>query len=261
MTSSRKCIWCSQEASPTTTFNRRAHTVPQSLGGKHVCTNVCDACNHYFGNHHAQLPPVETTIKEAFVLARYRFLNGEHIGKNQAMPRFTSTYFNVSPATNSLSLKSKFLLKPRFQESLGRLLRRGVYKMYLEEVERQFGEGHAPRYDCIRAFARYDQGDLPLYYFHRRLGIFLMFPEWVKNPVLLLRQNRHMTYLVDAPGFDEVEFMGQVLGIATAENHPATFAAYMQKSTAAKAQFFEAWGEIRQFNDMDVALSIIDSES
>ena len=85
--------------------------------------------------------------------------------------------------------------------------------------------------------------------------------EWVKHPVLLLRRKRHMTYLVDAPGFDEVEFIGQVLGIATAENYHATFAAHMQKSTTAKAQFFNAWGEIKQFNDMDVALSILDPES
>ena len=71
-----------------------------------------------------------------------------------------------------------------------------------------------------------------------------MLKEWAKYPVLLLRENRHMTYLVDAPGFDEVEFLGQVLGIATAEDYPTTFAAYMQKSTQEKAPFFHAWGEL-----------------
>ena len=86
-----------------------------------------------------------------------------------------------------------------------------------------------------------------------------MLKEWAKYPVLLLRKHRHMTYLVDAPGFDEVEFLGQVLGIATAEDYPTFFTAYMQKSTQEKAHFFHTWGEIRKFNDMDVALSILDS--
>ena len=62
-------------------------------------------------------------------------------------------------------------------------------------------------------------------------------------------------------GFEYVEFMIYVLGIATAEGYPTTFAAYMQKSTDAKAQFFKTWGEIRWFNDMDVALTVINAES
>lgn len=259
MTPSSKCIWCSQEPSPTTTFNKRAHTVPQSLGGQQVCPNVCDACNHYFGNYHDQVPPVETAIKEAFVIARYRFLNGEHIGKNQPMARFKSTYFDVNAPTRTLKLKSKFLLKRSFQETLGRQFKRGIYKMYLEEVERQFGEGHAPRYDFMRQFARYDQGDLPVYYFHRRLGGFLMLKEWAKYPVLLLREHKPMQYLVEAPGFDEVEFLGHVMGIATTPYHPAGFTAYIEKSVAEKSQLFIAWGEIKKFTDVDVALSILDT--
>ena len=119
--------------------------------------------------------------------------------------------------------------------------------MYLEEIERQFGEGHAPQYDFMRQFARHDHGDLPVYYFHRRLGIFLMSTEWVKYPVLLLRENKPMQYLVEAPGFDEVEFMGHVMSIVTTPDYLAGFATYIQKSVAEKSQFFQAWSEIKKY--------------
>lgn len=202
---------------------------------------------------------METVIKEAFIITRYRFLNGEHIGKNQAMPRFTSTYFNVHASTNTISLKSKYLLKSHFQENLGRQLKRGVYKMYLEEVERQFGEGHDPKYDFIREFARYDLGDLPLYYFIRQHGIIAMSKEWAKHPVLLLGEHKPMRYLVNEPGFDEIEFLGHVMGVATSRLHDTLFEAYFQKSAAAKEGVFKSCREIKKFNDLDVALSILNS--
>jgi hypothetical protein len=239
----KKCIWCLQEASDTTTFNKRAHTVPQSLGGQEICANVCDECNHYFGNHAQQLPSIEAIIKEAFVLARYRFLDGKNIGKNQAMPRFTSRFFSVGTNPPSLKLKQIFQLR---------------YKMYLEEIERQVGEGHEPRYDFIREFARFDQGDLPVFYFHRRAGIFLMVTDWIKHPRLMLRTEKPMTYLTSTSSFDEFEFLGHPFGVATAPDYAITFSEYIQHSTALKAQFFGAWGNIERFTDMDVALSILD---
>jgi hypothetical protein len=254
----KKCIWCLREASDTTTFNKRAHTVPQSLGGQNICANVCDECNHYFGNHAQQLPSIEAIIKEAFIIARYRFMNGKDIGKNQAMPRFKSRFFSLGTNPPSLKLKPIFQLRPQFQEQLGRLLRRGVYKMYLEEIERQFEEGHDPRYDFIRDFARYDQGDLPLFYFHRRAGIYLFANEWIKYPHLLLRTEKPMTYLTDTSDFDEFEFLGHPFGVATAPGYAATTLDYLQHSMALKHKYFRAFGNIGKFTDMDVALSILD---
>lgn len=254
----KKCIWCLQEASDTTMFNKRAHTVPQSLGGQNICANVCDECNHYFGNHAQQLPSIEAIIKEAFVLARYRFLNGKNIGKNQAMPRFTSRFFSVGTNPPSLKLKQFFQLRPQFQERLGRQLRRGIYKMYLEEIERQFGEGHESRYDFIREFARFDRGDLPVFYFHRRVGIYMFATEWIKHPRLLLRTEKPMTYLTNTSEFDEFEFLGHPFGVATAPGYAATALEYLQHSMALKYKYFDDFGNIVKFTDMDVALSILD---
>ncbi|MFN7494955.1 MAG: HNH endonuclease [Cyclobacteriaceae bacterium] len=45
----RKCIWCRRDESETD-FKKEAHTIPRQLGGQNICANVCDDCNHYFGN-------------------------------------------------------------------------------------------------------------------------------------------------------------------------------------------------------------------
>ena len=44
-----KCLWCLNEE-PKVTFEKKAHTIPKSLGGQNYNINVCDECNSYFGN-------------------------------------------------------------------------------------------------------------------------------------------------------------------------------------------------------------------
>jgi HNH endonuclease len=45
----KKCIWCCR-TEETATFITKAHTIPQSIGGKFICENVCDKCNDFFGD-------------------------------------------------------------------------------------------------------------------------------------------------------------------------------------------------------------------
>ena len=54
--------------------------------------------------------------------------------------------------------------------------------MFLEEVERQKGDGHNPKFNFIRDFARHDKGDYPVFYFERLNGIILMVKNWVIRP-------------------------------------------------------------------------------
>lgn len=42
------CIWCRKNENQGT-FDKKAHTIPKSLGGDNICENVCDKCNHFFG--------------------------------------------------------------------------------------------------------------------------------------------------------------------------------------------------------------------
>jgi hypothetical protein len=130
--------------------------------------------------------------------------------------------------------------------------------MYLEEIERQFGEGHEPRYDFIREFARFDRGDLPVFYFHRRMGAFLTVTDWFKYPRLQLRTAKPRKYLTSTADFDEFEFLEHPFGVATASGYAVTASEYIQHSAALKFKQFEGWGNLIKFTDMDYALSIID---
>lgn len=163
----RHCIWC-RKTEKETTFNKLAHTIPQTLGGKDICRNVCDECNAYFGNHHNGSPSVETIIKETFNISRIRLLDTEtHVGKNKPIAKFSSIYFKVDLKKHKIELKQSYKLQSGFQEKIGRQIKKGLYKIFLEETERQKGEGHNPEYDFIREFARFDLGDYPLFYFER----------------------------------------------------------------------------------------------
>ena len=128
--------------------------------------------------------------------------------------------------------------------------------MYLEEVERQFGDGHNPKYDFIREFARFNLGECPLYYFIRRHGAIVTTRELVKYPLLLLGDNKPMLYLINEPGFDEIELYGHVFGLATSRFHEMLFDPYIKKSVEAKKSMFRTWREIDKFTDMDVTMSL-----
>ncbi|MFN9392766.1 MAG: hypothetical protein ACK57W_05535, partial [Flavobacteriales bacterium] len=107
-----------------------AHTIPKSLGGLKTCDNVCDICNAFFGSHYQRLPPVETVIKETFNISRARLLSStDKIGKNEALPRFSSIYFKVDFKKNKIDLNSYYKYHSTFQEKICRQLKKGLYKI------------------------------------------------------------------------------------------------------------------------------------
>lgn len=256
----KKCIWCSK-TSDLVSFDKEAHTVPKALGGQNICENVCDECNAFFGNHHNGYPSIETIIKETFIVTRARFLAGTNdIGKNKPMSRFSSIYFDVDLKKNKMNLKLSYKLRKGFQEKVGRQIKKGLYKIFLEETERQHGDGHNPKYDFIREFARYDLGDYPVFYFDRLHGIILMSSEWAKRPVFFLDPDHQFKYLVSEPSFFEFEFLGHVFGIATSRQWHIAFDNYIKKSVEAKHKFFRTWRTVKYFNDIDLTLSILDDK-
>ncbi len=256
----KKCIWCQLDEKETT-FNRLAHTVPQTLGGQKICINVCDICNSFFGNHFNKLPSVETVIKETFNISRIRFLDTQkQIGKNKIVTKFSSIYFNVDLKKHKIDLKPSYRHQSGFQEKIGRQLKKGLYKMFLEESERQYGNGHEAAFDFIREFSRNDIGNYPVFYFERSLGAIAMHEDWVEHPELLLAEDSQFKYLVREPGFVEFEFLGHVLGLATSRNWEEHIKNYIEKSSAAKKDFFHRWRFVDRFSDIDLALSILDDK-
>jgi hypothetical protein len=255
----KQCIWCRKNEDEAA-FNRIAHTVPQSLGGRYICRNVCDECNFYFGTHQNGSPSIEAIIKETFNITRARLLNSTNdIGKNKALPRFKSTYFDVNFKTRTVNLKGSYNLNPDFQQKICRLLKRGLYKIFLEETERQKGNALNPQYDFIREFARYDKGDSPIIYFVRIHDLIATITEWVKHPEFILDEKYKMKYLVNDPSFHEFEFLGHALSVATTRDWRLYFESYIMKSLEAKIQFFKGLKFVENFNDIDLALRILNN--
>ena len=253
----KKCIWCSKTEEKTT-FKKLAHTIPQTLGGKKTCSNVCDECNLYFGSHHNQLPPIETVIKETFNISRARFLETQNqIGKNKAMPKFSSIYFNVNLKKKKFEVKMGYRYHKYFQEKLSRQLKKGLYKIFLEEIERQKQSGHADNYDFIREFCRYDLGDYPLFYFEREHGIILMSTDWAIAPEIFLEEKMQFKYLVKEPCFFEFELLGHVFGIATTRHWGLGIDNYIKKTLEAKKGYFKGLRPVKHFHDIDFALTIM----
>jgi hypothetical protein len=72
----KRCLWCKLNENETT-FNKKAHTIPKSLGGQNYNQTVCDNCNHFFGNATPENRySIETALKETFCITRQRFLSG-----------------------------------------------------------------------------------------------------------------------------------------------------------------------------------------
>jgi len=174
----KKCIWCSK-SSPAVTFDKIAHTYPQSLGGKRTCENVCDLCNKFFGDKERFLPSVEIALKEVLNISRHIILTQN--GK-KSQKRFTSEYFVFNANSNVIKHKMKYKLTAGFQEEFARRFRRGIYKIYLEERERQKGDALDSRFDFIRAFARYDFNDCLIYYLKPKFKILGISDETTSDP-------------------------------------------------------------------------------
>ena len=254
------CIWC-RLTDEEATFNKLAHTIPKSLGGKSICINVCDNCNSFFGNRCNGYPSVEAIIKETFNVSRVRLLDTQmQIGKNKPLTRFSSLYFDVDIKKHKMGLKASYKHQRDFQEKVGHQLKKGLYKMFLEETERQFGNGLDPQFDFIREFARYNIGDYPVFYYERIYGIIMMNNSWVENPELLLEEDSQFKYLVKEPSFVEFEFLGHVLGLATSTNWEQDLNNYLSKSFDAKKEHFKVCRYVKKFSDIDLLLHILDDK-
>ncbi|MCO5287647.1 MAG: HNH endonuclease [Chitinophagaceae bacterium] len=254
----KKCIWCRQDENKTT-FNKTAHIVPQALGGEQICENVCDKCNEFFGSHFQKFPSVETIIKEAFNISRIRFLiHFGEIGKNKILTKPTSHFFDIDIKKRKFELKLAYKLQKGYQEKLCRLLKKGIYKMFLEETERRNNNALDNQYDFIREFARYDLGDYPVFYYERTSAVILTPVELVKRPQFIIG-GVGLKYLVNEPCFMEFEFLGHVFSIATTRYWAIAFDNYLAKSEKAKSGFFRGFIPLNRFNDFDFALKILDN--
>lgn len=252
----KKCIWC-LKTEPEVSFKKKAHTIPKSLGGQNYYSNVCDSCNSFFGNKEETYYSIEEALKEAFNISRKRFLLNDKNVKRK-VGKFKSRFFDIKKqpnATYKLKVKSTFKLKPGFQKDLAFYFKRGLYKMYFEELCRQESIDYEDtKYNFIRNFARYGVGNPNVYYFYRSVGLIATFSREAETPVLYFNR---MKYLFSNKKFVEIEFLGHVFGFPTVEVSNFDYFNYLNQTEQSKTKFFSHCKAIDLMVDMDIALTIL----
>ena len=153
------CIFCKKDKTQTT-FKERAHTVPKSLGGQNIGKDVCDECNHYFGEPDKSMYPrlsIEVCVKEILGLSQILL-------QEKPDRRLKSKYFNYYHNLGKIVIKPQFKSNQAWLQLFARQFKRGMYEMWLQEYHMYSYDGLNPDFNEIRRFARYNIGDIPLYY-------------------------------------------------------------------------------------------------
>jgi HNH endonuclease len=255
----KKCLWC-LETEPQVTFERTAHTIPKSLGGQNYNPNVCDNCNNHFGDRKCNNGKysIEEALKEAFIISRTRLLNGEKTKRK--IGRFKSKFFDVKEKKGklSLSIKTSFRFSPGFQKELCNSFKRGLYKMYFEELNRQKNTGFETKFDIIRNYGINNIGELPVFYFTRKFGIMMMLSREAETPILLFDR---MKYLYSNDKFSEIEFLGHVFGFPISDFDRNDLKTYISESLKIKKDFFTNAIILDKLTDIDLALNILNDKT
>ncbi|MBA0885183.1 HNH endonuclease [Flavobacterium undicola] len=248
----KHCIWCSRKE-PHVTFEKEAHTFPRSVGGKNICENVCDDCNHNFGSTKPNLPAVEIVLKEILNFSRYFLLYTKEVPRNQ---RFKSQYFSVNWDTKVLKLKPSYKLQKGFQEKLGRQFTRGMYKIYLEERERIKKDSHNSKFDFIREFARYDLGELQIFYLKPKYPFLGIFDGTLENPSIHFGKESEKEE--KEFGIYSYQFMGHIFCIPVSklfkELHFERYKKYLKENDNS---FGTELIPIKYFSDVDFTFKFI----
>lgn len=249
----KKCLWCF-ESEPEESFKNKAHTIPKSLGGENYNKNVCDSCNKYFGSRVEYNYSIEEALKETFNIPRRVMLMSGNPKKQ--VGKFKSRYFDIRIRNGKRTLKilPQFRNNRSFQQELCRAFKRGLYKMVLEELNRQKEIGYESEYDLIRLFSRYNKHNLPVIYFNRAIGVFLTTKREAETPVLIFDR---MQYLYSNDKFIEIEFLGQVFGFPIKNFSEADYDEYLEKSLGLKKGHFINAVIIEELTDIDIAMKVM----
>lgn len=248
-----KCLWCFN-SEPIVTFEKKAHTIPKSLGGQNYNNNVCDCCNSYFGNKQENDYSIEEALKEAFNITRKRLLDSENTKRK--VGRFKSRFFEIKERKGKLRLtiKPTFRFNKEFQQNLCKAFKRGLYKMYFEELNRQKNIGYEDKYNVIREYARFNKRELPVFYFSRRIGIMAIFSREAETPILFFDR---MNYLYSNEKFTEIEFLGHVFGFPITEVTTEEIQEYITESTNIKKEHFINLVLLDKLTEIDLTLKIM----
>ena len=246
-----KCIFCGRSA-PEVTFYEKPHTTPHSLGSDRIGFDVCDECNHYFGEpDKAQYPriAVETSVKEIFGLIRFMLQLEKEGHKND---RLSSKYFNFWRGRNTLQIKPIFGGTSAFRRVFIKQFKRGMYELFLQEYHLVTGKGLDKKFDKVRRYARYGYGDIPIW--HPRSRVILV-EETLSIPELKFSEK--CLEEIDTYGFYSFYLWGFWFYLEVTPRAELTREVYLNKIAKdihVGGFVFSDMVELRDINDIDFTL-------
>lgn len=202
-----QCIFCLRNKFETD-FTEKPHTIPKSLGGVRIGVDICNECNHYFGETDSLSKlslSIEVCVKEIFGIIKV-LLNSEMDNNHEKLKKsLKSIYFEYWNKKNKIVIKSSFRLNSTFINTFTNQFKRGLYEMFLQEYHKETGKGLDPKFNEIREYARYNKGNIPLYYVINN-GI-LLIEEDINTPKFSFSE--HQFEKIDAYGFYTLVLLGQ----------------------------------------------------
>ena len=157
-----------------------------------------------------------------------------------------------------IDIKPSFKLIKGFQNFLCHQLKRGLYKVFLEETERQNQNGHDSKYDFIREYSRFNLGEYPIFYFPRKIGLIAQSKDEVKHPKFHFENQ--MLYHIKNLDFFEFELFGHLFSIPLNKNYDLLMDKYLNESFNLKRNFFYPPIQLKYLTEIDLLLKILNSE-
>lgn len=202
-----KCIFCLRTTEQTT-FKEKPHTMPQSLGSQNIGVDICDECNHYFGEPDLLSSPtlsVEGAVKEIFGVVKVLLNSEREKNQQQIKKMLKSRFFEYWHSKNKIVIKKAFQYNHQFINTFTNQFKRGIYEMFLQEFHKETGRGLESQFDEIRNYARYNKGNIPLYYVLNN-GVLLV-EDNITNPKFHFSEKQYES--IDTYGFYAFILWGQ----------------------------------------------------
>lgn len=149
-----RCIWCGK-TKPEVTFKSEPHIIPEAFGGEEIGVDVCDQCNSYFGTATAGVPNMDLVFKEIFNATKFSMSERNA----NSWKNFKTVFFRYEHK------RSTFVIKNNFREHIiTRQFKRSLFEVFLQAYHKETHDGNNPKFIAVREFARYNRGDLRVFY-------------------------------------------------------------------------------------------------
>lgn len=246
-----QCIWC-LKSKPEVKFYTKPHTIPKTLNVENIGFDICDSCNHFFGTDESNgIVPysIDKISKEFFNV--HKFLLTE---KNpDSWKTFKSQFFRYYHTSKKLKIKVDYFRNPAYAKEFTRKFKRGIYNMFLQEYHRVTENALDERFNKIRDFARYNKGDIPLYYLVSSNGVRVN--EDLKKPIQL-HINQYAIERIENLGFYDFTMTGLHFYISVTDNSLNNLDTIIieAKNLIGSGFIFKKLIELKRINQIDFTL-------